>query len=211
MKKFLDLFSGLGGWSEAATIANHSWEVMRIENNPLLSEVENTIIYDVVKFRDQLRIMILEGYDPEPVEIITASPPCVEFSNGWSSPKSTYRREQGTLEGYEPNMTLLEATIDIIAMLKPRYWVIENVVGATRYFNPILGEPTQIIGHYVLWGTFPIITMNSDLPMKKEKDQRHHPLRQNIMAKIPLNLSQALLDAITFQKSILDYCSRQDR
>jgi len=205
MKKILDLYSGLGGWSEAFVISEN-WQVMRIENNPLLSEVPHTCVYDVVKFRDQLKQLILEGYAPESPEVIVASPPCVEFSNGWSSPKSTYRREEGTLDGYEPNLELLQATIDIIAMLQPRYWLIENVVGATRYFNPILGEPTQIIGHYVLWGTFPHISFDvADLALKKNKDKRHHPLRQNIMAKIPLNLSTALLETVTYQRSLLEW------
>jgi|TARA_R100000482_G_scaffold123216_2_gene72681 hypothetical protein len=205
MKKILDLYSGLGGWSEAFARSGN-WEIMRIENNPLLSEVPNTQVYDVLKFRDELKQMILDGYAPESPELIVASPPCVEFSNGWSSPKSTYRRENGTLEGYEPNMELMQAVIDIVAMLQPRYWLIENVVGATRYFNPILGEPTQIIGHYVLWGNFPHIIYDANtLPMKKDKDKRHHPLRANIMAQIPLCLSNALLNSVECQTSLLDW------
>ena len=205
MKKILDLYAGLGGWTEAFVRSNN-WEIMRVENNPLLSEVPHTQLYDVLQFRDELKQMILDGYSPESPELIVASPPCVEFSNGWSSPKSTYRRNKGTLDGYEPNMELMLAVLDIVSMLQPRYWLIENVVGATRYFNPILGEPTQIIGHYVLWGNFPHIIYDSkELPMKKEKDKRHHPLRQNIMAKIPLCLSNALLDAVECQTSLLDY------
>ena len=36
--------------------------------------------------------------------------------------------------------------------IKPKHWVIENVVGAQEYFNPILGKPTQIIESFCLWG-----------------------------------------------------------
>lgn len=205
MNKILDLFSGFGGWSEAFA-SSSKWEIMRIENNPLLSEIPHTTIYDVVKFRDELKQMILDGYAPDALEIIVASPPCLEFSNAYSSPKSIYQRENDTLEGYDPDMTLLEATIDIISMLQPRYWLIENVVGSTKYFKPILGEPTQIIGHYVLWGNFPHIIFDIDkLPTKASKDKRHSPLRSNYKAKIPLNLSTALLESITFQKSITDW------
>lgn len=204
MKKVLDLYSGLGGWTEAF-MTGKTWQVKRIENNPLLSEVPNTDIYDVLQFRDELRDMVNNGFKTDPVELIVASPPCVEFSNGFSSPKSEYRRENGTLEGYEPNMDLMQAVIDIVALLKPRYWLIENVVGATRYFNPILGEPTQIIGHYVMWGNFPHIIYDNELPLKKEKDKRHHPLRQNIMAKIPICLSLALRNAVECQTSLLDW------
>ena len=40
MLKMLDLFSGLGGASEAM-VNDPKWEVLRIENNPLLSGVQN--------------------------------------------------------------------------------------------------------------------------------------------------------------------------
>ena len=48
--KVLDLCSGLGGFSEAF-VNDLDWEVMRIENNPLLSEVPHTEIIDIFDFR----------------------------------------------------------------------------------------------------------------------------------------------------------------
>ena len=50
--KVLDLFSGLGGFSEAFLRAGD--EVVRVENNPLLSEVPNTSIECVRQVRDRL-------------------------------------------------------------------------------------------------------------------------------------------------------------
>jgi hypothetical protein len=47
MKYMLDLFSGLGGTSEAFLI-DQKWEVTRIDNNPLLEDVENIEIVDVM-------------------------------------------------------------------------------------------------------------------------------------------------------------------
>jgi hypothetical protein len=202
--KCLDLYSGLGGFSEAFAISK-KWDVMRLENNPLLENVAHTEIMDVLDFRDELKQMILEGYIPEKIDLLVASPPCLEFSNGFSAPKSIHVRKHGTLDNYKPDMKYLQAAIDIIEMVKPRYWIIENVWGATRYFNPKLGEPTQIIDAFCLWGNFPFIHVTEKLPMKKEKDKRHSPLRSNYLAQIPLALSSAILTAIETQKTIFDY------
>jgi site-specific DNA-cytosine methylase len=51
--RVLDLFSGLGGFSEAFVQAGD--EVVRVENNPLLSEVPHTSMQNVLEVRDRLR------------------------------------------------------------------------------------------------------------------------------------------------------------
>jgi len=48
--KVLDLFSGLGGFSEA--FVQNKDQVLRIENNPLLSDVPHTTLMNVVELRD---------------------------------------------------------------------------------------------------------------------------------------------------------------
>ncbi len=201
--KVLDLFSGLGGWSEA--FVQRGYEVIRIENNPLLENVPNTQLKCVLELRDYLLECKKRGYDMECPDIIMASPPCYEFSNAFSAPKSIHVRDHGTLEEYTPNMELLIATLDIIQIVKPKYWIIENVVGSIRYFEKYLGRPRQIIGAYVLWGNYPEIILQGDLPTKSSKDKRHSPLRSNYRAEIPLQLSMALLTAILEQKTLFDY------
>jgi len=194
--KMLDLCSGLGGASEAFLQAGH--DVQRIENNPILSNVANTTIMDI----STLKLLLLQN-EPGQIDLIWASPPCREFSNGYASPKSKAIRA-GNIDTYQPDMSILQDCIDIIEICKPKYWVIENVVGATRYFNPILGQPRQIIGAYVLWGNFPLMHIDkSTLQHKKSKDvHSSNPLRANLKAKIPIELSQALLDSITTQKTL---------
>jgi len=204
--KVLDLFSGLGGASEAFLRAGH--DVLRIENNPLLEEVPNTRLMCIFEFRDWLEdTMHLWRADdaPEKIDLIWASPPCDEFSLAHSAPHAIHTREHPN-EPYDPNMDYLEATLDIIKMLKPRYFVIENVRGASKFFTEMIGtKPRQILGNaQFLWGNFPLI----DPPKYKSKaqvDKRHDPLRANIRAKIPIEISQSLLDAIENQKCILDY------
>lgn len=203
--KMLDLFSGLGGASEAFVQAG--WEVLRIENNPLLSEVPNTKMMCVFELRDWLedntRTLTVGVLDD--VDLIWASPPCDEFSLAFSAPHAIHNRENPGIP-YEPNMDYLEATLDIIKLLKPRYFVIENVRGSSKFFTEMIGTPVrQILGNaQFLWGNFPLIDPPRYLT-KAEVDKRHSPLRANIRAKIPIEISQALLEAIQSQKSIFDY------
>ncbi len=196
-KHMLDLFSGLGGASEAF-LSCPGWSVLRIDNNPLLSGVPNTVIMNI----DDLTPIGRE----EKIELVWASPPCTNFSGGFSSPKSIASRTIG-LDNYEPNMDLLCRAIEIIDIVKPKYWVIENVAGSIRYFKEYLGEPRQIIGPYVLWGNFPMIDLKPELiiPKKYKDTNSRDPLRSNRRAKVDLLLSQRLKEAIEKQKSIMDF------
>lgn len=199
-RHFLDLFSGLGGASEAFAQDPSNWNVLRIDNNPLLSEVPNTVIMDLREITPQ---RMHENY----IDCIWASPPCLEFSGGFASPKSIASRSPGGLESYEPNMEFLELAIEIIEIVKPKFWIIENVIGSIRYFKEYLGAPKQIIGPYVLWGNFPELYVNhSLLKSKKNKDTgSYDPLRSNRRAKVDFEISRALKESIENQKSILDF------
>ena len=193
MRKMIDLFSGLGGASEAM-IDCPGWEVIRIDNNPLLSGVPKTVIRDINK--------LTPNQTDDSIELVWASPPCREFSNGFSSPKSIAHR--AGIE-FKPDMSLVNRAIQLINEIEPKYWVIENVVGAIKEFSKILGPPRQIIGPYVLWGNFPTLT-NVQVATKKSTDVHSaNPLRSNIRAKVDLSLSQALKSSIENQKSITDF------
>lgn len=202
MKHMLDLFSGLGGASEAM-VQDDTWSVLRIENNPLLGGVPFTVIDDVKNIADNIF-----GPDniKQKIDLIWASPPCTDFSGGFNSPKSIASRTIG-LDNYEPNMELLEAAIRIIEIVKPKYWIIENVIGSIKYFEFFLGEPKQIIGPYVLWGNFPFIDLKAKMiiPKKYKDTNSRDPLRSNRRAKVDLLLSQRLKEAIENQQSIIDF------
>lgn len=205
MLKCLDLCSGLGGFSEAF-VRSENWDVLRIDNNPLLSEVENTWIIDIFEFRDNLADMIRRGYKPDKVDIILASPPCREFSLGYSSPRSEAAR-RGELDNYEPDLTILEACMDIIKMLKPTYYVVENVKGAVRYFNPVLGDFARSVKNtWYLWGKFPALTLDENaIPHKKSLDvNSKNPMRTNLKSVVPRQISDAILRACECQTT-LDY------
>jgi len=198
--KVLDLFSGLGGFSEAFMVAGD--EVVRVENNQLLSEVPNTSIECVRHVRDRLKSFKKEGHAIRDIDVVLASPPCYEFSLAYSAPRSLAQRNG---EEWNPSMELVEVTLEIIELIQPRYWVIENVIGSASYFEHLGLIPHQIMKPYVLYGKFPKFSAGS-LPKKAEHDSWHgDPLRANKRAMIPLELSTALRNAIINQKSIFDF------
>lgn len=178
--RVIDLFSGFGGASEAFLQAGDN--VMRIENNPLLSEVPATRVMDVQDFTNYGR--------PVP-DLVIACPPCTEFSNGYNGPRPVAQRS-GRI--HFPSLRLIEVAVRQIEEMQPRYWLIENVVGSIKYLEPYLGKPRQIIGPYVFWGNFPYIN-TVDMPdLGKGKRDVHsgNPLRANIKACWPLELSRRL-------------------
>ena len=206
--KVLDLFSGLGGFSEAFVLNND--EVLRIENNPLLSEVKHTVLMDVRKLRDIIKQGLIEG-DLNPylcnIDLIVASPPCYDFSLAFSAPQGIVSRKgREEFEAYEPDMDLFLVTLEIIEMLKPRYYIIENVRGSIRHCEKIGLKPRQKFQAYVLYGNFPMFKPPK-MPTKEKKDIKGHghPLRANYRALIPLELSESLRSAIINQKTIFDF------
>ena len=202
MFKMADFCAGLGGASEAM-VQSEKWEVMRIDNNPLLSGVPHSSQICILEFRDELRGMIEEGYQPERPTLVWCSPPCTEFSLGFSSPQSKAYRAG---EDYQPDMTIVQACIDIIDMLQPKYWVIENVRGAIKWFKPILGKPDKIInGSIFLWGIFPSFDPGPIESKYAGDTWSSDPLRANKRALIPFQVSYALMKAIENQRTLWEW------
>lgn len=205
MKHMLDLYAGLGGASES--MIQNGWSVLRIDNNILLQNVKNMFIADIpsLDIFDNPREIMNVGNKPQKIDLVWASIPCDEFSLGYSSPRSIAIRN-GEGDTYQPDMTHAYAAMRIIEAINPRYWALENVRGATKYLNPLFGEPRQTFGNAImLWGNFPLIQPGS-FKTKAEKDVwSKDPLRANKKAVIPFEISEALRLAIEQQTSILDF------
>jgi len=184
MTSMLDLYSGLGGASEAFIEAG--CHVVRVDNNPDL-EVRNTVLADAS--------YALNLISDEKFDLIWASPPCLEFSNAFSAPGPKARRAG---RPFSPDLRDVYMANEIIKRLEPRYWVIENVMGAIKHFEPILGAPSQIIGSFVLWHNLPRIVVCRDFKHSKYDGDlgQHNPLRSNKRAKIPIEISRAVLEAV---------------
>jgi hypothetical protein len=181
MKYMLDLCAGLGGASEAFHL-DPNWDVTRIDNNPLLEDVDNMEIRDILD--DNFDI------NRNSWDYIHASPPCLEFSNGYNAPKSKAKRAG---ESYTPDRSLTKRCVEIIQWHRPKFWSIENVVGSIPDLQPILGPPRFIVGPFVFWGNLPYLSIPANFKhaSKMNISGSKDPLRANKRAKIPLEISTA--------------------
>jgi len=191
-KLMVDLFAGFGGQSEAFH-RSASWEVLRIDNNPLLGGVENMVLMDV-------RHLQPHESAQERIEYFHASPPCDQFSRAFSAIAPTMQREG---KEFQPDMTLIFEALRIKDALNPRWWSLENVKGSIPFIEPILGPPRCIIGPFVYWGNFPLPKVDkSKIKRKADKDKRHSPLRANHRAHIDFEISQAFMRALEAQTTL---------
>lgn len=182
--RVLDLFSGLGGFSQAFKDRGHEVITVDIE-----SKFNPTICKDIMEFS----ISDLNGFEPD---VILASPPCTEFS------KSMMPDSWNKNRGVNPDTRLLEQTLRHIRDLTPRYWVVENVRGAIPFFEPLVGKPIKHVGSRYLWGRFPVIDVKPVygkccIPCTVEN-------RAALRALIPYSLSMVLCRAMEGQISMID-------
>jgi len=116
--KVLDLFCGMGGWARAFVENGHDVTGIDI--------ADYSTIYPGKFIRADLLMFTPEGQ----FDLIVASPPCTDFSKAtmpktWTAP-SRYSPD------VESGLRLFRRAREIIDLLKPKYWVIENVRGAQK-------------------------------------------------------------------------------
>lgn len=191
MKKVLDLFSGLGGFSSAFW-DDEECHVIRVDND---SRFDPTICIDIN--RTQELITILEAWGHTEFDLILASPPCVEFYKVGAPWFPDHY-------GKEPDMSLLLSAMKIIDHYQPPIYVIENTQSGKKWIQPHIGDIRHRIGPYLLWGHFP--KFDCVVPNKADGEAwSSDPLRSAKRAMIPRSLSDALFDAIKNQETLEDY------
>lgn len=204
---FVDLYAGLGGAS-SAMIDDEEWHIISIDNNEALIEHHPSLLMGNIRDFQATCALIEEALrlanfrSEEDTLIIWSSPPCLEFSTGWGAPKSVAQRAGIP---FEPSMEDLEVSMKIIHHFKPQYWFIENVRGACPYFMPYLGKHKAHAGSFFLWGVFPSLSFDDRARKHKKSDvdRRHHPLRSNFRAKVPLSVSRTIKHSIEEQRTFL--------
>lgn len=169
----LDLGSGLAGASQA--MKARGWQVVTVDINPAF---EPDIVADLTTFT----------WDGPRPDLIWGSPPCNEFSREFMPWCKT---------GVAPDMSLVLACLRIIREARPRYWVIENVMGALPWFEEVLGKPKAIYGPFYLWGFFP---SPGDFRLKYRKKESFSSRNRAERAKVPHQLSEALALAVEGQR-----------
>jgi len=195
MKRMLDLCSGLKGWS-AAFAEDPGWQIISVDNNP---DLEPDILLDLTdeKARDEFKVnqLLAGGFD-----LIVASPPCIEFYRVLAP---FYPDDYGN----PPDMTLVRSCMEIIEWFASdglTTWVLENTESGHRFIEPELGPFRQRIGPFYLWGNFPLLADVQVPPNHKARNDvwSDNPLRSNIKAKIPLEVSEGLLKTLDAQQSL---------
>jgi len=129
----LDLFSGSGSASRAAAV--RGWQVLRVDNG---EGTAHDVCADLAKWEPE---GCFEGAGR--FDLVWASPPCTQLSTA------------SRLRDVEAGLVLVDAALRIIRTLRPRWWVLENVHGATRAIAGRIGPPVACYGSFYLWGCFP--------------------------------------------------------
>lgn len=169
----LDLFSGSGAASRAAAV--RGWDVVRIDNG------EGTC----ADIRADLA-----AWQPSPeigaFDLVWASPPCTQLS---TAPAGRLHEERA--RDVDKGLVLVRSALAIIRAVAPRWWVLENVHGATRAIGGILGPPVACYGSFYLWGVFPPF----EARVGRDKTKMSGRRRAERRAAIPWAISDGLVRA----------------
>lgn len=163
--RMLDLFSGSGAASRAAAV--RGWDVVRIDNG---KGTAADIRADLATW---------EPPPGEPFDLVWASPPCTQLST------ASARRD------VEAGLVLIVAALRIIRAVQPRWWVLENVHGATRAIGDLIGPPVASYGSFYLWGVFPPFKAS----VARDKTKLSGRRRAERRAAIPWAISDGLARA----------------
>ena len=184
----IDLFSGSGS-------ATGIWQIQgyNVRRYDIVAPEKPTTWAVDLSDKEQCRMVvrtILKSNKFEKPLLVWASPPCTEYS---------FENRYFQTRPEEIDTTLWRNAKYIIDSLEPKYWVIENVMGARR----IWGEPTQKFGAYWLWGRFPKFNIPGKIPKKNVHLYSSKKERAKETAKIPYVISKGLYKAIALQKTLL--------
>lgn len=177
----LDLFCGLGGWSDG--LALEGFDVVGVEILPRIAELYKhpCIIADVTT---------LDGSRFKGFDLIVGSPPCRDFTimaqtlgHRWKTKPDPWGR------GLEP----VHAFLQFVKAAQPRYWLMENVPGLKKYLD--LAPKAEVhlgVGmRRCFWGTFPKFLVPRDYSHKFHYGDRK-PLRSWERGHIPMPCTRSL-------------------
>ena len=134
----LELFAGAGGLGMGLSlvgvkpVAVVEWDAWACDTLRENQKRGYPLVLDWPVRQQDVRALDLSEF-PEGIELVTGGPPCQPFSMG------------GKHQAFDDTRDMFPATVDIIAKLKPRAFLIENVKGLTRssfanYYQYILSR-----------------------------------------------------------------------
>jgi hypothetical protein len=161
----LDLCSGSGSASRAAAV--RGWDVVRVD-------VAEGTAADI-----RADIATWDPREAGAFDLVWASPPCDQLST------ASQKRD------VDAGLVLVRAALRIIREVRPRWWVLENVHGATRAIGSLIGPPVACYGSFYLWGVFPPFTADVARTKTKLSGRRRAERR----AAIPWAIADGLVRA----------------
>ena len=174
----LDLYCGLGGWSYG-----------------FVKNGISTTGYDILDFSkdypgkfikaDLLKTDIKDHYD-----VIVASPPCTDFS------KSSFPKTWKSVIRYPPDIEmakkLFNRVYEIVDMVKPDYYIIENVRGSQKF----MGVAKTHIGSRYFWGSYPDFFVYNRNDIYGKTNMPNCKNRPFLRSKIPVSISLSFANAV---------------
>jgi DNA (cytosine-5)-methyltransferase 1 len=198
----VDLFSGAGGMSTGFEMAGFR-VALGVEYIPRFSETFSQNHKDAIAICGDIREVenseIKEKLDGQEIDVVVGGPPCQGFSKAG-------RRDQK-----DPRNSLFMDFIRVVRLLKPKYFVMENVPGILTMKNAegelvinIIMNEFKNIGYYVEWKK--LLASNYGVPQNRRRviflgtpmDENGNPCRPISYPKIthvpPTKVGQTTLD-----------------
>jgi len=139
--KFIDLFSGCGGFSLGLLNAGLTGRLAIEKNKDAFNTLNNNLIknkkfnynwddeilsvgnYDIHTFLDNHSCYLLELGNKQDIDLIVGGPPCQGFSSA------------GRRDPADPRNQLAYDYLKVVSLVKPKYLILENVVGIQHAFK----------------------------------------------------------------------------
>ena len=178
--RLLDLFCGMGGWSEGFHAEGFYCLGVDVVD---VGYPYDLILQDVRTINGKM----FRGFD-----VIVGSPPCRDFSQITSIGRKKWKNPPNPQKGLE----LVYAFLRIVKEARPRFWVMENVVGLCKYLDlkPKVVTYISPTRKRAFWGNFPPFLIPC-VNTPKVQDVKGK-FRSWLRAKIPFHVSRAFARAI---------------